>query len=53
MQYAVTRGASLFLVVDLISFGNLIQVEPLPAYFGCGDSGLFPAIFLLLASSPS
>jgi hypothetical protein len=37
MQYAVNRGASLFLVVNLISFVNLSQVEPLLAYFGCGD----------------
>jgi hypothetical protein len=37
MQYAVTRGANLLLAMDLISFGNLSQVEPLPAYFGCGD----------------
>jgi hypothetical protein len=37
MQYAVTRGASLHLTMDFISFGNLSQVEPLPTYFGCGD----------------
>ena len=37
MQYTVTRGASLLLTIDLISFGNLSQVEPLHAFFGCGD----------------
>ena len=37
MQYALTRGASLLLVLYLLSSGNLSQVEPLPAYFGCRD----------------
>jgi hypothetical protein len=36
MQYVVTHGVSLLLAMDLISFGNLSQVEPVPVYFGCG-----------------
>ena len=37
MQYAMTRGASLLLAMNLISFGNLSQVEPMSIYFSCGD----------------
>jgi hypothetical protein len=37
MQYAMSHGASRLLTMDLISFNNLSQVEPLSVYFGCKD----------------